>query len=158
VNALVAVIHNGGVVTNALADLGEVAVPAVVEALVNPDRLKRSGAARTLGLMASRAKPLGLSDHSLTAMRLGLLKAAHNERDFILRKNAVEALIWFPHNDIRPLMERLASSDDYGTMERGTLTYPVRDGARNWLAKHVRRTVGSEPVKSNNILDTAGVA
>ena len=136
VPSLVAMIGTGNLATDGLADLGEYAVPMVVETLDSEETIARAGATTTLGKIAQRRSELGLGAGTVATVRAVLMSALEDE-SFMVRRRAIDGLMSYSGDDIRQAMEELEASDPY---QNPLGQWTVRVAAREWLEHH--RDVG----------------
>jgi hypothetical protein len=137
VNALVGAVHSGNFATESVADLGEVAVPQVLRLLGTSDYYPdKVGALRALGKVASRSAEHSLSAATMQSIRSALLSTLGDSVSG-LRMFAVDALDAFSDAAVRARIEVLAASDPASYKhEDGSIDYPVRRAAQEWLRRH----------------------
>lgn len=120
-------IETGGLARRGVADLGDIAVPQLVEKVISSeDKWTRVAAAVTMGLIMERNQQAALAPTSTRAIRAGLLEALDDTSGFV-RHHAVRALIHFADPDVRARMQALAQGDVHD---------PVREAAMRWLERH----------------------
>lgn len=128
--ALIGVIETGGMATDGIADLGEIAVGPILGLLrAGPSR---NSAAITLKKLLDRRVGSPLSAGTVSTIRTALVAALADENRFV-RTMVVEALDAFADADVRARMEQLAANDPFRAPNGHFL---VREAATAWLAKH----------------------
>jgi hypothetical protein len=138
--SLLPAIDNGDVMTSGIAAGGEQAVPDVLTILRDRSvSTRRYGAAITLGKIARGAGGPGVSAGALRTIRDGLLDAAHDSTDYVVRIVAIRALDSFDDPELRAAMARIASADSATSPRGATRIYPVRKAAQQWLDSRAKR-------------------
>ncbi len=123
--------------SDALASFGEVALGGVILALHSNDDHRRFAAVLTLAAMVGYRAQNHLSDASTELVVQALLEEAQDSTA-VGREDAIRGLLPLSNTEIRPVMERIASTDTTAAFHPpGTaVRYGLRDAARAWLAAH----------------------
>ena len=136
-SALLPGITMSSAASDALASFGEVALSGVMSALHSTEEHQRFAAVLTLAWMVGYRAQNHLSDASTELVVQALLKEAQDSTS-AGREDAIRGLLPLSNVEIRPVMERLASTDTTVAFHPPGMAvrYGVRDAARAWLAAH----------------------
>lgn len=133
VAALVGAITTGGLATNGLAALGDVAIPWLERLTRSADYEKRSAVMYALGAMLEGQRPT-VSPSGLVKART-LLLAGLKDRHYSVRVAAIFALRAAREVDVSAAISHLAESDSARITIAGQTHFPVRAAAKRWLAE-----------------------
>jgi hypothetical protein len=109
--------------------MGNVAVPELLRTLRSgPDE---SGAALALGGIIERRDTLAVNEHTIGTIKNALLSVIRNKGDYILRTDAIKALMPLNGEDIRAVMLQVRDSEPPAEGSK-----MVQTAAKEWLLKH----------------------
>jgi hypothetical protein len=136
-SALLPGIARSGVIINALASFGDIALNEVLAALHSTNSHDRFAAVQTLSGMIERRTQNHLSSVATERIVQTFLSEIV-DRASPAREQAIHGLLPLSNPEIRPVMILLASSDTTASLNTpgAPVRYGVRDAARAWLAAH----------------------
>lgn len=131
VEALVGMIETGWGAMNGLVRLGTQALPSLLRVADSTNAGVRTSAAYTLGRMVEKQTDIGLSASDVSTIRLKLMQRA-TDADPYVRAAALQSLITFRDSAVRAIAVQ-ALQDTFILRYEGSIQFPVRDAAREWL-------------------------
>lgn len=133
-NALLGVIETGGMATGGLADLGAVAVDAVLARCHDPSPATRIGAVQVLGGFLTRLSEVRANPEAAARARVAIIGAT-GDTDPWVRAIATESLLPLRDEpDVRTRLEEIARGDSQSRQSNnGEVRFPVREAAARVL-------------------------
>lgn len=129
---------------NSLILIGIESIPGLIKAMENSDRAVRANAAFAIGEIFSKSTSTQLTSAQLLMKNelKRILIRELKDKEWMVRKNVIHALGYFPDADVIPIIKKIAKEDpyfqDFSKKENYTgpkIRYPVREEAEKILDK-----------------------
>jgi hypothetical protein len=140
--ALIGAITTGNIAAQGLVDIGDTALPPVLDAWESPDDLTRTAALHTLAKFITAPTPI--SPSGLAQAKRAVL-ASLSDTSGTVRSAAVRKVQQWDDPSIDQILEKLASSDPFWYPQRKGRLYPVRIDARRALQERARARRARSP-------------
>ncbi len=135
INALLGAITTGGMAMRTLAGFAPASFEPVMSQLNDEDPLVRNSALRVLGLMVSPPQRGRLRDPQSVARIKRAFLAGTQDKEPVVRLAAIDGLATLGDTDAVPILEKIAKSDPYFSLDQGRKNFRVRREARKALAE-----------------------
>jgi HEAT repeat protein len=132
VHGLMGAIKTGAMATDALAELGSVAVDPVIQASNSSDMHVRQAAAMVLSRFTEPKNLQNVTVLSRQKIKNALIQATRDELHYV-RIEGIEGLAKLGDRDVVPLIQSLAAKDQFEGYGEQRGTYPVRKAAMEAL-------------------------